>query len=109
MSYVFPRFFVSSYFSLQTLHVSKNLSTQTYFGIAQEHSDGLSSRLRQRDEELAEAANLMTETQGDLTALRNRAQETEKVTDAWLPQQDSSARPMMPWSTTARLSTVTSF
>lgn len=53
----------------------------TYFwNRTQAHADGLSSRLRQRDEELAEAASLMTETRRDLTVLRNRAQETEKVT-----------------------------
>lgn len=45
----------------------------------QDHSDGLASRLRQRDAELAEAAALMTETRQDLTVLRNRAKESEQV------------------------------
>lgn len=45
----------------------------------QEHSDGLAARLRQRDEELAEAAALMAETRRDLTTLRNRAKESEQV------------------------------
>lgn len=50
------------------------------FGGEQEHAGGLSSRLQQREEELADAAVLMTETRQDLTALRERAKEGEQVT-----------------------------
>lgn len=45
----------------------------------QERAAGLASRLQQREEELADAAVLMTETRQDLTALRDRAKEREQV------------------------------
>lgn len=67
--------------------------------IPQEHSEGLSSRLRQRDQELAEAAALMTETRRDLTALRNRTKEMEQVTS------DSGIRSRYVASSTQRPST----
>ena len=45
----------------------------------QEHNDGLSSRLRQREEELGDAALLMTETKEDLKALRDQAKKANDV------------------------------
>lgn len=46
----------------------------------QEHADGLGSRLRQREEELAEATGLLTEARRDLTTLRNKAKDSDQVT-----------------------------
>lgn len=51
----------------------------TLFECEQEHAERLGSRLKQREEELADAAILMDETRQDLTALRDRAKEAEQV------------------------------
>lgn len=45
----------------------------------QEHADGLASRLRQREEDLAEATALLTDARRDLTTLRNKAKDNEQV------------------------------
>lgn len=45
----------------------------------QEHSEGLSSRLREREEELSDAAVLMSETKNDLKRLRDQVQETNQA------------------------------
>lgn len=45
----------------------------------QDHSEGLSHRLRQREEELSDAAALMSETKEDLKRLRGQVQETNQV------------------------------
>lgn len=45
----------------------------------QEHAEGLSSRLQQRESELSEATTLIEDTRSELTALRNRAKKADEV------------------------------
>lgn len=50
-----------------------------FFYAEQKHAEELSSRLRHREGELADAAVLVTETREEMAALRARAEESEKV------------------------------